>query len=96
MRGRRVKTGLSVKKNVMTERAGEEEGKGHLVSVGRAVAFPIGSAVKNPLAIQVCRRPGFDPWVRKIPWRRAWQPTSVFLPGKSHGWRSLVGRVGHD
>ena len=34
---------------------------------------------------------GFDPWVRKIPWRREWQPTSVFLPGKSHGQRSLVG-----
>ena len=38
-----------------------------------------------------CRRPGFDPWIRKIPWRRKWQPTPVFLPGKSHGWRSLVG-----
>ena len=36
-------------------------------------------------------RPGFDPWVRKIPWRRKWQPTPVFLPGKSHGQRSLVG-----
>ena len=34
---------------------------------------------------------GFDPWVAKIPWRRKWQPISVFLPGKSHGWRSLVG-----
>ena len=33
----------------------------------------------------------FDPWVRKIPWRRAWQPTPVFLPGESHGQRSLVG-----
>ena len=32
-----------------------------------------------------CRRPGFDPWVRNIPWRRKWQPTPVFLPGKSHG-----------
>ena len=30
-----------------------------------------------------CGRPGFDPWVGKIPWRRAWQPTSVFLPGES-------------
>ena len=30
-----------------------------------------------------CWRPGFDPWVGKIPWRRAWQPTSVFLPGES-------------
>ena len=36
-------------------------------------------------------RPGFNPWVRKIPWRRKWQPTPVLLPGKSHGQRSLVG-----
>ena len=51
--------------------------------------FPGGSVVKKP-ACQ-CRKPGFDPWVRKIPWRRKWQPTPVFLPGKSHGQRSLVG-----
>ena len=38
-----------------------------------------------------CRRPGFNPWVGKIPWRRKWQPTPVLLPGKFHGWRSLVG-----
>ena len=38
-----------------------------------------------------CGRPGFDPWVRKIPWRRKWQSTPVLLPGKSHGQRSLVG-----
>ena len=45
----------------------------------------------------------FDPWVRKIPWRRKWQPSPVFLPEKSHGLRSLGGyspwgckRVGHD
>ena len=40
------------------------------------------------------RRPeshGFDPWVGKIPRRRQWQSTPVFLPGKSHGWRSLAG-----
>ena len=36
-------------------------------------------------------RPGFNPWVRKIPWRRKWQPTPVFLAGKSHGQRSLEG-----
>ena len=48
-------------------------------------------------------RSGLDPWVGKIPWRREWQPTPVFLPGKSHGQRSLVGyspwgrkSVGHD
>ena len=38
-----------------------------------------------------CRRPRFDPWVRKIPWRRKWQSTPVFWPGESHGQRSLVG-----
>ena len=38
-----------------------------------------------------CRRPGFDPWVGKIPCRRAWQPTPVFLPGEPHGQRNLVG-----
>ena len=36
-------------------------------------------------------RPGFDPWVRKIPWRRKWQPTPVLLPGKFLGLRSFVG-----
>ena len=38
-----------------------------------------------------CRRPRFDSWVRKILWRRKWQPTPVFLPGESHGQRSLTG-----
>ena len=38
-----------------------------------------------------CKRCRFDPWVRKIPWRRKWQPTPVFLPGESHGQRSLAG-----
>ena len=38
-----------------------------------------------------CRRLGFNPWVGKIPWRRKWQPTPVFLLRKSHGRRSLMG-----
>ena len=38
-----------------------------------------------------CGRPRFNPWVGKTSWRRKWQPTPVFLPGKSHGWRILVG-----
>ena len=37
------------------------------------------------------RRCGFNPWVRKIPWSRKWQPTPVSLPGKFHGQRSLLG-----
>ena len=39
-------------------------------------------------------RPGLDPWIRKIPWRRKWQPITVFLPGKSHGQRRLTGSMG--
>ena len=50
--------------------------------------FPGGSVVKNLPAVQ---ETGFDSWVRKIPWRRKWQPTPGFLPGESHGQRSLVG-----
>ena len=38
-----------------------------------------------------CRRPAYSPWVGKIPWRREWQPTPVFLPGEFHGQSSLVG-----
>ena len=47
-------------------------------------AFPGGLAVKNPPAKQETR---VWSWVRKIPWRRKWQPTPVFLPGKFHGQR---------
>ena len=49
-----------------------------------------------------CKRWGFDPWVRKIPWRRTWQPTPVSLPGESHEQRSMAGyspwdcKVRHD
>jgi len=50
------------------------------------------------------RRPRFVSWVGRMPWRRAWQPTPVFLPRESHGQRSLAGyiqsmglqRVGHN
>ena len=47
--------------------------------------FPGGTGAKEPTCH--CRRhkrPGFDPWVGKIPWRRKWKPTPVFLPGESH------------
>ena len=47
--------------------------------------------VKNLPANEIDMRQGFDPWVGKVPWRRAWQPTPVFLPGESHGQRSLAG-----
>ena len=42
-----------------------------------------------------CRRSGFDSWVRKILWRRKWQPTSVFLLGESQEQKSLTGYIVH-
>ena len=47
--------------------------------------------VKNPPAD--ARGSGFDHWVGKILWRRAWHFTPVFMPGESHGQRSLAGRL---
>ena len=48
--------------------------------------------VKN---LPVMWRSWFDPWVRKIPWRREWLPTPVFLPGEFNGQRSLAGYIVH-
>ena len=61
------------------------------IGCGPQGCFHSPSEVKNPPAMQGTQRRGFDPWVGKIPWRRVWQPTSVFLPGKSRGQRSLMG-----
>ena len=48
--------------------------------------------VKNETRISLqCKWPEFDPWIRKIPWRREWPPTPVFLPGEFHGQSSLTG-----
>ena len=53
--------------------------------------FPRGSAVKNLPAMQEPQKTGVQCMVGEICWRRAWQPTLVFLPGESHGQRSLAG-----
>ena len=60
--------------------------------MGPPVAFP-GSPSGRECTCKCRRRKrsGFDPWVRKIPWRRKWQPILVFLPGESHGQRNLEG-----
>ena len=47
--------------------------------------------INNSPVMRETWRPGFDPWVGKILWRKEWRPTPVFLPGESHGQRSLVG-----
>ena len=57
-----------------------------------SLGFPGGSASKESACQwRRCKRHGFDPWIRKIPWRRKWQPIPLFLPGKFHGQRSLAG-----
>ena len=53
--------------------------------------FPGGTGKESACQCKRCNRRGFDPWVSKIPWSRKWQPGAVFLPGKFHGQRSLVG-----
>ena len=57
-----------------------------LNSVGASL---VAQMVKN---LPVCRRHEIDPWVGKIPWRRKWQPTPVFLSGEFHGQRKLLGK----
>ena len=59
--------------------------------VSSSGAFQVVLVVKNPPANAADKRGWLDPWAGKIPWRRAWQPTPVFLPGESHGQRSLAG-----
>ena len=65
--------------------------------------YPLDRCTPGPLSMGVsrpehwsglcrrCKTCRFDPWVGKIPWRRAWLPPPVFLPGDSRGQRSLVG-----
>jgi len=53
------------------------------------MGFPGGTSGKEPTC--QCRRGRLNPWVRRVPWSKTWQPTPVFLPGESHGQRNLVG-----
>ena len=63
----------------------------HVVSK-RYGASQLALVVKNPPAnARDMRHGGFNLWVQNIPWKRAWQPTPVFLPEESHGQRNLVG-----
>ena len=67
-----------------------------LMDVSVSFYFVIKSLLRLPWQLSgkestcQCRRCRFNPWLRQIPWRWKWQPTPVFLPGKSHGQRSLV------
>ena len=77
---------------VSTESYRYERTKRIVNHLNKSLGFPSGTSGKESTC--QCKRherPGFDPWVRKIPGKRKWQPTPVFLPGESHGHRSLVG-----
>ena len=57
----------------------------------KKLSFPAGTVRKNlPANAGDTREVGLSPWVRKIPWRRKWQPAPVFLPGKFHGQKKLM------
>ena len=74
------------KESDTTERLNGTELKSHKSD------FPGGTSGKEPTCqSKRHKRHRFYPWVRTIPWRRAWQPTLVFLPGESCGQRNLVG-----
>ena len=62
-------------------------------SLSPPIGFSGGSGSKESAP---CRRPRFNPWVGKIPWRWKWQPTPVFLPGEFHGQTSLAGHSSWD
>ena len=53
----------------------------------------VAQMVKNPPAMQEMQVGSLGPWIRKIPWRREWLPTPVFLPEEFHGQRNLAGYV---
>ena len=65
----------------------------HLLEQLCVRASQVAPVIKNPPGDAGDMRHGFDLWVGKVPWRRAWQPTPVFLPGESHGQRNLEGTV---
>ena len=73
------------------------------ITVGRFMSHKTLQMVKSLPATQEMQETGVNSWVRKMPWRREWQSTPVFLPGKSHAQRNLaelqsmgLHRVGHD
>ena len=64
----------------------------HFSEPDPTAGYPGGTSGKeSAFQYRWCKRHRFNPWVRKIPWRRKWQPPPVFFPGKFHGQRILAG-----
>ena len=66
------------------------------MTTGKTIVVTRQTFVGKVTLAKQCRRPGFNPWVWRISWRRKWQPTPVFLSGEFHGQRSLVGYSSWD
>ena len=63
-----------------------------IMEIKTKINEPGGASGKEPACqCRGCKKLRFNPWVEKIPWSRAWQPTPVSWPGESHGQRSLAG-----
>ena len=70
----------------------EREAEGDLKDDTEWRGFPGDAGGKEPACqCRRCKRYRFDPWVKKMPWRRNWQSSLIFLPGELHGQRSLAG-----
>ena len=83
-----VKNPPAMRETLVQSLGREVPGEGISYTLQYSWASLMGQMVKNP---SQCGTSVFSPWVVKIPWRRAWQPTPAFLPGASHGQRSLAG-----
>ena len=75
----------------MGEPGGRPSTRSHRVGHNCSDLAAVAISLSQGLPWLQCRRPRFNPWVRKILWKREWQLTPVFLPGEFRGWRSLVG-----
>ena len=87
-----MERGTEIKATGVIQVRDDSEINEHSQDITKIHLLPDGASGKEPAG--QCRRPKrreFDPWVRNIPWRSAWQPTPVFLPRESHGQRSLEG-----
>ena len=62
----------------------------HRLAIGTSFTIGVPWWLSGKEPVCQCRRHGFNPWIRKIPWRKAWQPTSVFLTRESHRQKSLL------
>ena len=85
-----MERGTEIKATGVIQVRDDSEISEHSQDITKIHLLPDGASGKEPAS--QCRRPKrreFDPLVRNIPWRSAWQPTPIFLPGESHGQRSL-------